>query len=307
MKHSTLFFVFSLLFFLVFASLFFVVKNPAIAKANHSEKSVDFNGKTLDYANGAVINIWIDSFPRLDTLRERNVRYLFVDVGETGKDGTIATPEYEIKNFLGFMQDYERITDYHFVLLPYSEVNTANYNINSETFRNNFVEDYVRLNNLGFDGVLVDIENMQPDQRDSYIIILDRLRVDLPKGSIISAYAAAVGSYDNPWEWEPSFYRSVSDRVDLISASGYDSDKVTKEDYQDYIRGQVDFIASGNFSPYFLFAVPTHKAPPETIENALSAYTSELQKYPSNKFLGICVFAEWTADDNEWVVIDKFI
>jgi hypothetical protein len=266
-------------------------------------------GKTsLEQGNGAVINIWIDNFSRFDTLKDHKVKYLFVDVGNTGKDGRITTPESEIKGFLGFIRKYEAENDYDFITLPYSEIIIGNYDINPESFKNNFVNDYAHLNSLGFDGILVDIENVNADSRDSYLDILERLRERLPSSALISAYSGAIGSNsDNSWEWDEGFYSSVSDRVDLISASGYDSDIVDADEYKDYISNQVGLIASGNFSSYILFAVPAHKAYPETIGNALDAYKKELVNHPQNRFLGVTVFAEWTADDSEWEVFEKYM
>ncbi|MFH1332277.1 MAG: hypothetical protein ABIH63_03250 [archaeon] len=303
MKRTTLTLIIFLILFLILLVTFVIFSNPV-----EEEGPVVYN-KTimLEPGNGAVINIWIDSFSRFDKLKDHGVRYLFVDVGDTGKDGKIKTPESEIKDFLDFIGRYESENNYDFIILPYSEVIAEDCDISSESFKNNFVWDYTRLDSLGFDGILVDIEGIPLAERAGYLSLLERLRERLQKNSIISVYAGALSDSHNEWEWNYDFYKSVSERVDLVSASGYDSDIADAAEYKTYIRDQVALLSSQNFNTYFLFAVPTHKDYPETIDNALSAYTSEVKKYPENKFLGICIFAEWTVNEDEWKVIDRFI
>lgn len=291
--------IFILFVFLAIFAIFIFIR---------SEKTLDPNPSSPAMAsgNGAVINIWIDSFSRLDVLKAHGVRYLFVDVGDTAPDGSLETSDAEIKNFLFLISNYEGQRGYDFVLLPYSEVIASKYNISSEVFAENFLGTYARLKGLGFDGVLVDIENLEsPEERASYLSLLGGIRERLPN-SIISVYAGHISGLDTGWTWSPDFYRSVSDRADIISASAYDSGIEDDEEYRSYIRDQVSVLASQNFSSYFLFAVPTHKDAPETIENALIAYSEEIKKYPPNRFLGVCVFAEWTADKSEWESFEKY-
>lgn len=301
MKRTTLTLTIFLILFLILLITFIIFSNPF-----EEEPVVYDNVIVLERGNGAVINIWIDSFSRFDTLKNHDVKYLFVDVGDTGKDGKIKTPEGEIRSFLDFASKYEAQNNYDFIILPYSEIIVGDYDITSETFKNNFVGDYARLDRLGFDGILVDIEGIPLDERADYLNLLEMLRDKLSKNSIISVYAGALSDSDNEWEWDYDFYKSVSERVDLISASGYDSGIIDADEYKAYIRNQVNLLALGGFNSKFLFAVPTHKDPPETLDNALAAYTDELGKHAENDFIGVCVFAEWTADDSEWKVFEKY-
>jgi hypothetical protein len=297
MKRKYLFFIFLivLLFIVICSGLLFLGCQDSNVVAQ----------KNMVYGNGAVINIWIDSYSRLDVLKDHNVKYLFVDVGDTDSDGKIKTPAGEITGFLDFVHAYEKKNGYDFILLAYSEIITDNYNINSPDFKVNFVSDYIRLSSIGFDGVLVDIENIKYQERETYLIILDELNRSMPN-SIISAYAGAIG-YDtsNSWEWTPDFYSSVSSKVDIISAPAYDSDKTTSDEYISYVKEQVRRINSGNYKSYFLFAVPTHKGSPETIDNSLSAYKESFAGNP--KFLGVTVFAEWTAKQDDWKTFEKYL
>ena len=292
------------LFFIFLVVLLFIVICSVLLFLGCQDSKVVVQ-KNIVYGNGAVINIWIDSYSRLDVLKDHNVKYLFVDVGDTDSDGKIKTPAGEITDFLDFVHAYEKKNGYDFILLAYSEVITDDYNINSPAFKDNFVSDYVRLSSIGFDGVLVDIENIKYQDRGTYLGILDELNRSMPN-SIISAYAGAIG-YDpsNSWEWTQDFYSSVSSKVDIISAPAYDSDKTTNDEYRSYVKDQVSRINSGDYKSYFLFAVPTHKAAPETIGNSLSAYKESFANNP--KFLGVTVFAEWTASQDDWKTFEKYL
>lgn len=278
----------------------------ALSKGKSSKNLVESRHNKLVYGNGIVTNIWLYNISRLDTLKGHNIKYLFIDVGGTGEDGRIETRKEEIKEFLNFLNLYEQKNNYDFILLPYSEINSYVYNVNS-SFIENFIMDYTDLVNMGFDGLLVDIEPVPFNKREVYVNMLEKLDISLPKDAIVSVYSGSLEDSQNEWEWGYSFYRDVSERVDMISIPAYDLGLGSKEEYQDYVKEQIKRIASKNWNSYFLFAVPTHKEFPETIENALNAYKSELEKYPKNSFLGVCIFAEWTTTNDEWKVFKNFI
>ncbi len=112
--------------------------------------------KSLSRSNGIVTNIWIEGEDRLDKLRNNNIKYLFVDVGGTSKDGSITTPKEEILSFLQVIDDYQSKHNYNFTLLAYSEVMATEYSLDA-AFKKNFVQTYSDLVELGFHGLLVDI------------------------------------------------------------------------------------------------------------------------------------------------------
>jgi len=261
----------------------------------------------LEKGNGAVINIWILGQARLDNLRNHKIKYLFVDVGDTQRNGKIGTPKEQIVAFLRLMESYEKQHGYDFIILPYSEINTYNYDVNHQ-FRKAFIADYKRLVSLGFDGVYVDIEPVRRDQEKDYLELLKNLSAICPEGTILGVYAGSVSDYgddnegDNEWEWPLSFYRKVSDVADLICVPGYDFNLPSKADYEAYIRNQVRLLSDGGFNSHFMFTVPTHKRQPETIENALSAYNLEIGRHPRHQFIGVCVFAEWRTTPADWEV-----
>ena len=257
------------------------------------------------YKNGIVTNIWLQDNSKLDIIRKNRIRYLFVDVGDINKTGKTGNEE-EIMEFLRFIKDYESKNSYYFALIAYTEINTYNYDLNEE-FIQNYIEDSKKLVSLGFDGILVDIEPVRFGLREKYLALLRELKERLPENSLLSAYAGTISNdKNNEWEWEHDFYRKVSDRVDIVSMQGYDTDIKNKEDYKNFIKSQVKEICKRQWNSLFLLGVPTHKQEPETIENALEAFGEEIKKCPSNKFLGVNIFAEWTTDKNEWKIFKKY-
>ena len=63
------------------------------------------------------------------------------------------------------------------------------------------------------------------------------------------------------------------------------------------------FAQFNDYSIYTLlyFGIPTHNFHPETITNAIDTYYSKDQSFD-----GYIIFAEWTMEENEWEVYDRY-
>lgn len=280
-----------------------------IAWTSHEKKNSvgSVEKRELPKGNGVVTNIWIDSFSRLDVLKEHDVKYLFVDIGELGEKWNSSNSE-QVNRFVNLVEDYERKENYDFILLPYSEINSYRNNIESEEFKESFIQGYSDLSRKGFDGLLVDIEPVRMEQRESFLSLLSGLRENFSDEKIIAVYAGHIVNKqgNNIWEWDKYFYREVAAFADIISAPGYDTDSDSKEEYKNHIRDQIKLISSIN-EVNFLFAIPTHKSQPETSQNALEAYSEEIAKHENNNIIGITVFAEWTATKSDWNNLNKYL
>jgi hypothetical protein len=294
---KTFLFILIFLLFISVAALLIIPLNGKVVDAEEDYKET----RSIVLRNGAVVNIWLNSEDRLDVLREHEIKYLFVDVGDTLQDGSLGTSDEEIINFLNKVEFYEKETGHNFILLPYSEVNTYTYDISSDLFQDNFVQDYVRLDSLGFDGVYVDIEPIRTHQIEEYFDLLGILKRDLPSSSILGVYSGALGS-ESEWDWDAGFFQTVDKRVDLIFVPGYDTGIDSKEEYQEHIKSQLRGLSDLNLRSVLLLGVPTHKSDPENIENALEAYSLEI-----NEFDGVAIFSEWTADETEWNVLKDYL
>lgn len=259
--------------------------------------------RSMLIGDGIVTNIWIEE-SKLDILKSHGIRYLFVDVGDTGRDGLLLTPENEITDFLAMIKAYEAGNGYDFVLLPYSEINTEVYSVTGK-FMENFVTDYIHLNELGFDGVYVDIEPVKFEMRNDYLNLLKNLKARLPS-AILGVYSGSLEESENEYEWNYSFFNDVSGIVDFIVIPGYDTQLTGEIDYEDYIITQTKRIASQNWNSYFFMGVPTHKDYPETLINAMQSYSDELGNYPDNQFLGVSIFSEWTITSAGWEAFERY-
>lgn len=255
--------------------------------------------------NGMVINIWISGRERLDNLRNNNIKYLFVDIGDTSTDGRIMTPREDIIQFVRLIESYEKQHGYDFMILPYSEINTYLYRLDRR-FRENFIKDYRELMSLGFDGIYVDIEPVRRGREQDYLEFLREVSIVCFKGTVLGVYAGSLSDSeagderDNEWQWPLSFYQRVAEVADLICVPGYDFNLRSKVAYQASIRKQVESLCAINLPCQLMLTVPTHKREPETLRNALTAYNSEIKKHSKHQFIGVCVFAEWTTIPEEW-------
>lgn len=261
-------------------------------------------------ADAIVANIWIGDVSRLDRLRENGIKYLLTDIGGTGKDGSIDTPRDEIVRFLEFVSLYESEHDYDFIILPYSEINTYNYNIESHGFKDNFIIDYKEFVEMGFDGIYVDIEPVRFKQRGYYLRLLDDLNRALPENAIIGVYGGSLQDSDNEWEWNLNFYKKVSKRVDILCVPGFDLEINREYKYREYLAEQISLVNSHEWDADFFLGIPTHKNSPETIEISLSVYHDITRKNAAekgrNNFIGAAVFAEWVMNDQHWDVYGAY-
>lgn len=285
---------------LLLINLILIFNTMHSIKINYQANSTSTN------KNAIVTNIWLNDVSKLDKFKQNNIKYLIVDVGDTSLNGQIITPKNEIIDFIDFINKYEKESRYDFNLLPYSEIVLDKYNLETSDFQNNLIEDYIYLNKIGYDGILIDIEKIPLDQRIEYLNFLDKIKNALPQKSIISVYSGQLSDSPNEWEWSPRFMKEVSDKVEIISFGAYDTGLKTNEEYISYIKDQIIKINLLNLNAKFLFGLPTHKNSPETIENAIRAF-NEFSSLKENNFIGLTIFAEWTTDDSEWRVFEKYI
>ena len=226
-----------------------------------------------------------------------------MEVGDVEKDGKIRSKE-RIKKFLSFIKEYEEKSRYDFIMLSYSEIDSYIYNIGE--IKENFIKDCGELVSLGFDGVHIDIEPVRLEQRGDYLDLLKRFAVEFPENKILSVYSGAVGSdySDNEWEWPLGFYEEAARNVDLIFVPGYDLGLNDERRYRRAIEKQIGKLSSIEYS-HLILGVPTHKQEPETIENALEAFSIAGQQ--KNQFIGVAIFAEWTIDKSEWKIFEEYL
>jgi len=266
--------------------------------------------RLLVKGDAIVTNVWLHDQKKLDNLRNHKIKYLFVDIGDTKKNGIIKTPSKTITGFIDLIKTYEKTHNYDFILLPYSEINTFQFQLTPK-FRENFIAEYANLISLGFDGIYIDIEPVKSIHERVYLELLDKISTTYPQEAIIGVYSGNIiettsgRKAQTDWEWPLDFYRKVSNKVDFISVPAYDINIRDEAKYKTFIENQVEFLCTKSVNSKLFIVAPTHKKKPETIERALMPYMSIKNKYPYNPFLGICIFAEWTTNTNEWDFFDS--
>ncbi len=301
------FIILLLAFVLIFLSKSFSKDSTEDFKENYKE-TITRPLLNLEKSNGIVTNIWLENEEQLEKFTQEDIKYLFVDVGGLDSQGKITTPENEITNFLSLIKNFEGKKGHDFVVLPYTEIIiNKDYSLDSGIFTDNLVKEHSRLVDLGFDGVHIDVEAVPFSQRDEYLEFLEKLDKSIGNEKLITVYAGSYNENPNIWEWEPEFYRNVANRVDLITIPGYDFGLEDEEQYKNYVKNQIEFIENKEWNSKFMFAIPTHKKEPETIDNALDAFSDIKLSETESRFIGIAIFAEWTTDEKEWEIFENYL
>jgi hypothetical protein len=278
--------------------------NNTVPPNNSSQPPGNISSSGIFSLNTMTTNIWMDNLAsQLAYWRQHKVKYLIVDVGDTGSNGIITTPDSDIHSFISAVQAYEISSGYNFITLPYSEVNTDNYNFN-EAFTGNMTKDYQRFIAMGFEGAYVDVEPVKLSQRTLYINFLKKLKQTLPVGSVVAVYSANLDEASDDWAWPYAFFKQVSNYTDVIELQGYDEGFSTTANYKNYITAQVSSVASKSWTSTFWLGVPTHNPAPETLANALDAYKTGLAS-KAGPFIGVSIFAEWTITSADWTTFES--
>jgi len=247
--------------------------------------------------NSAFINMELDS-DKFDILMRNGIRYLFVDIGGINDNGRILLEENDSRKFLNFVSEFEAKKGYNFILVPYSEID-SNYNINLGYFQDNFIQDYLYLYILGFDGILVNINSVKLEDRNAYLNFIKRIYEEFPMIATVAISTEDINYGNNESKWDIEFYKKVSEYSDLLLTKLFDSEINNQPDYKEFVKEQMREISSINLKVPVLLIVPTQKHFPETIENALNAYKEGLKENSNRPIRGVVVLYEFT-DDDEW-------
>ncbi len=187
--------------------------------------------------NGIFTNIWVDR-SIFNTLKEHDIRYVFVDIGDVDKStGRITTPRNQIETFMNDITSFEQENNHVFTKLPWNVVVPKDgYRIDSPEFRRNYVDEYVKLaKEFHLDGIHVDIEAIPNELKGDYLEMLKDWRTMLPENSIISVYGGSLTDHktDNAWNWPESFLQDVfKSGADIVSIPTYDTFSRTEEEYR---------------------------------------------------------------------------
>jgi hypothetical protein len=171
----------------------------------------------------------------------------------------------------------------------------------------------------GFDGVHVNVEPV-PDGDVEFLAFLRALRVAVSP-ALLSVSATRPGpmhlAVAPNFVWTPEYYGRVGSVADQVVVMAYDTALPTPALYRRYVAytgSVVTRTLAGHTRARVLVGIPTydetglmHRGHVETPENALLGLVDGLRGVGGDgTFEGVALYAEWTTDEREWAVYDRW-
>jgi hypothetical protein len=189
------------------------------------------------------------------------------------------------------------------------------------TQRQRIVAEARGLVDEGFDGVHLNVEPVDDDNVE-FLALLRALRTAVGEDHVLSLAAirpAPVGLSRAPnFAWNPDYYARVAAIVDQIVIMAYDTALPTPSLYRRYVRWAARSVAgaldASGSNARVLMGIPTyepfgfmHRRGVETPENALVGVVAGLRGLGAGgTFEGVALYAEWTTDEAEWRVYERY-
>ena len=189
------------------------------------------------------------------------------------------------------------------------------------TQRQRIVAEARGLVDEGFDGVHVNVEPVD-DGNVEFLALLRALRTAVGDDHVLSVAAirpAPLGLPRAPnFAWSPDYYGRVAGVVDQIVIMAYDTALPTPSLYRRYVRWAARSVAgaldASGSDARVLMGIPTyepygfmHRRGVETPENALVGVVAGLRGLGAGgTFEGVALYAEWTTDESEWLVYERY-
>ena len=190
-------------------------------------------------------------------------------------------------------------------------------NLKSASWRTNFAASIRDLlsRHPRLSGIQINVEPLPSGNRD-FLTLLDLVRDNLPRGSILSVAAYPPPTVWNPFpeiHWAQKYYGDVSRRCDQLAVMMYDTALISSKLYQNLMAGWTEDILRWASGPSVLLGVPAyddsgvgyHHPRVENLENALLGVHAGLDRFvavPSN-YQGVAVYCEWEMDAAEWAYL----
>ena len=164
-------------------------------------------------------------------------------------------------------------------------------------------------------GVHINIEPMTSGDAN-FLVLLDELRIALPKDKLISIAAYPPPTWFQPSEdvhWSQDYFRQVARRANQMVVMMYDTALQKPRLYQHLIAGWTDEVLDWSGDTPVLLGVPTYDDPGvdyhnpkvENLPNALLGIHRGLAHKPlPGNYQGIAIYCEWETDTNEWQYLE---
>lgn len=268
-------------------------------------------------------------------LKEAGIGTVYAWVSWLKEDGTWAGTTANSNQFIDVQTDVQRFVTqfknaypeadlYGWIGFPV-ELGPNNYRLDDTTlhrtmatFSKSVVED------LGFDGVFLNVEQVWNDNADDFVAMLMTVRQELganvpvavaipPDWSPLNADIPKPPLIRPGTEWDTAFKQRVALLTDQMAIMAYNSGLDDPNDYADWVAYQVEVyaraIAELDAGAALLIGIPTydnelpgHNVIAENVPTAITGVRRGLSNLGSAAInvQGIAIYAGWTTDDDEW-------
>jgi hypothetical protein len=192
-------------------------------------------------------------------------------------------------------------------------------NLNTRQRIVGYIKDIIQKADL--DGVHLDVETVW-DGDQNFIQLLREIRAELKPGLLVSIAGAhwmppiaarlpIIGKF----RWSSAYYGRVAEVTDQIALMAYDSYLPSAALYRLWVREQTTGIrkslASKNIDLIIGVSASnvrasSHNPNAETISSGIAGMCDSRERYATQPYPGIGIYAAWDANENDWQNLSRF-
>lgn len=271
-------------------------------------------------------------------LKQKQITDIFVHSGPLDEDGLIDPQKYKYAaNFLTEIHKYYSDLRVQAWLGQVEKRGGGRLDLSSEEVRNNIVETARKFRELEFDGIHYNIEPIYSGDKDFLDLISKTKKAINPcpmcasiKNSRYMYLSVASDELElfpgaeklvRPFVkqagfWNKQYYLDVFQHVDQVAVMMYDTALPFDWLYANLVSWQTNNLISTISDKHQLFmGVPTYDdrrwsfdSKAENMESGLRGVQKGLQRYSKNQLsnFGVAIYADWTTDENEWKIYNRY-
>ena len=161
-------------------------------------------------------------------------------------------------------------------------------------------------------GIHVNIEPC-PSGNPSYLVLLEEIRRELPRGKLLSVAAYPPTMLLQPTldvHWEEPYFRQVAARSDQIAMMMYDTGLLSEKMYQSLMQSWTREVIDWAGTTPVLLGIPAyddagvgyHHPRVENIFNALLGIHGALGAFAAQPahYQGVALYSEWEMNEPKW-------
>lgn len=251
-------------------------------------------------------------------LNDKQIAFAYFHVRDIGKDGQLKYRYLEnAKRLIDAVHERAPATKAIAWVYVGSHPTTGEVDLSQDSVRSAMVKDALWLvNECGFDGVQWDYEFCANGDKN-FLRLLEETESALPETAILST-AVPMWYPGTLWGWSDDYFKQVAIRCDQLAVMCYDSFFYLPRAYVWLVHQQAVHVtqAAASVLPKctVLLGIPSyeqgtagHSNHAETIIMGLKGVREGLSDSQSvvSQFDGVAVFAEYTTNEEEWLVYDR--